>query len=118
MCGFKECGSCRYSWEDRNSFLTDPDLELIGYQVNFNDLESGLFLFNHEVDTCRTTLALRAEEFRDLYQGQIFTERMTGSDKCPEWCFYEHEIGHCKNSCECAYIREILQIVREWPKQA
>ena len=46
--GFKQCTSCGFRWSTRDQFLEDPDLELVGYQVNFVELLTGFFLFNHK----------------------------------------------------------------------
>jgi len=78
-------------------------------------LKAGIFMFNH---SCHTTLALRAEDFADLYQGPIFKERATGSDECPGHCLHEHNLGPCPAQCECNYIRHILQLIQSWPKNS
>ncbi len=114
---FKVCSTCRHTWDDRESFLADSALLLVGYQMNLRELEAGLFLFQHDTEKCGTSLALKADQFVDLYDGPIFTERKTGSDECPEFCLYEEELGQCANACECAFVRKVLQIVQEWPKR-
>lgn len=111
---FKICTFCNYSWPSREKFLQDPDIDLVGYQANFQELELGLFLFNHEV--CRTTIALPAGRFTDLYNGPVFREKKTGTDQCLELCLHEQELSCCPSQCECAYVREILHIVNRWPK--
>jgi len=115
---FKKCTTCYHIWNDRDAFLSDPNLMLVGYQVNFKVLEAGLLLFQHDVVGCQTTLALRAIQFTDLYDGPVFTERKTGSEECPTYCLYEEELGKCTATCECAFVREVLQIVKNWPKRA
>ncbi len=112
----KRCPCCGYVWETRDAFLSDPRLAVAGYQVNFDDLSLGFFLFSHLA--CGSTIALPARLFRDLYDGPIYETRATGTDECPEYCLYELELGACLARCECAYVREILQIVRHWPKEA
>jgi hypothetical protein len=49
---FKICTMCKKQWMDRESFLSDPLLEMMGYQAEIEDLEYGLFLFNHN-ENCR-----------------------------------------------------------------
>jgi len=115
---FKKCSMCNHVWSDREAFLSDPELVLVGYQVNFKELEAGLLLFQHDVGGCRTTVALKTEQFRDLYAGPVYTERKTDSEECPSYCLYEEELGTCLAACECAFVREVLQIVKEWPKRA
>jgi hypothetical protein len=48
-------------WERRDDFMQDPDIELTGYMPTFDDLLTGLFLFNHR---CGTTLACPVDMFR------------------------------------------------------
>ncbi|UCG05207.1 MAG: hypothetical protein JSV83_14935 [Desulfobacterales bacterium] len=114
MEAFKTCTYCEYPWLSREEFLRDPNITLVGYQVNFEELELGLFLFNHE--TCRTTMAIRAGLFKDLYKGPVFKERQTGFEQCPEYCLHQDILDICREKCECAYVREVLQKVRHWPK--
>lgn len=113
---FKQCPCCGLAWPTRDAFLRDPKLIVVGYQVNFDKLLLGLFLFSHRA--CGSTIALPAESFRELYDGPIYESRATGTDECPEYCLYESELGACRAKCECAYVREILQVVRRWPKKA
>jgi hypothetical protein len=110
---FKKCNNCGFEWLTRDQWLQDPDLKLIGYQVNYKSLKMGILLFNH---TCRTTLALQALDFEDLYTGQIFIDRATDGDGCPGYCLHQHDLRPCPSKCECAYIRHILQLIRNWPK--
>ena len=114
---FKTCGACGGEWENRNAFLSDPQLEVAGYQANFQQLEMGLFLFSHMAPDCGTTLAVRSGEFTDLYHGTIWQERRTGAADCPGYCLHKTELRACAAKCECAYVREVIEIVRTWPKQ-
>jgi hypothetical protein len=93
--------------------MGDSNLDFIGYQVNFSDLELGYFLFNHMV--CQSTIAVHAGLFRNLYDGPVFSERNTNSENCPGYCRDRDALERCSEKCECAYIREIMQIVRNWP---
>jgi len=113
---FKTCPTCGHIWTDRETALTDPGLTVIGYQADFRELRSGLFLFNHTVPGCNTTLSIRAEAFIDLYAGPVFTVNRHGSDECSEFCLYTDNIELCPVECECAWVREVLQIVRTWSK--
>jgi hypothetical protein len=113
---FKKCTLCANIWPDRDEFLGDPSVDLVGYQAFFDgDLELGLFLFNHL--ECETTLAIRAEEFTDLYDGPVFSERLADTDRCAEHCMNRCDLQPCPNECECAYVREVVQIVKSWPKR-
>ena len=113
---FKTCPKCNKKWETRDSFLADPEIIIIGYQVNFRSLELGLFLFNH--NDCKTTMSLEAKDFTDLYQGTIFKERKTGTDSCPEFCLNINNLQACPAQCECSYVRQVIQTVKSWQKSA
>src|SRR3989339_443745 len=108
---FKECPNCHYMWPDRTTFLSDPMLSLVGYQANFSDLVAGYFLFNHDTPDCGTSLAIEAGKFSDMHNGPIFEERMTGTKECPDYCKSSSSLDPCFNKCECAYVRDILQVV-------
>ena len=106
---FKVCTFCGAPWATREEFIKDPELELVGYQSNFNNLEAGLFLFNH---SCGTTIAIPVEKFTDLYNGPIFSEAKTGSDECLGLCKQRRNLQACPVKCECAWVREVLQILK------
>ena len=110
---FRQCPRCASRWKDREEFLTDPATVVAGYQAHFRQLELGLFLFNHA--RCGTTFALHARIFADLYTGPVFQERKTGTADCQRYCKIEDELGPCTTQCECAWVREVLQIVATWP---
>ena len=111
---FKKCTFCGYRWQSRKDFLEDVSTEMIGYQVNFDNLRLGLFLFNH-LD-CGTTLGIPAGVFKDLYNGPVYSERLLESEQCPSYCLHENQLDPCPVRCECAYVREIIQIIRSWQK--
>jgi len=93
----------------RQEFISDQNIEIIGYQANFRKLRAGLLYFNH---SCKSTLAISADLFADLYTGPIFEERKTGIDSCPGHCLHKKALDHCPAECECAYVREIIQILK------
>lgn len=110
---FKICSICKTVWRTRNDFLDDPDIFIVGYQVHFNELTEGLFLFNH---SCRGTLSIKAGEFTDLYNGPVFSKRLTGSEDCSGHCLHVRELSPCPAKCDCAFVREIIQVVKNWQK--
>lgn len=111
---FKRCPNCGFTWDTRDSFLNDSNLDIIGYQANFIELTTGLFYFNH---SCEGTLALQAYLFGDLYEGPIFKSCLTGSEACPKYCLHREELQPCPAECECAYVRETIQLIKAWPKK-
>ncbi len=111
---FKICSCCEAPWYTRDEFLNDEQIDLVGYQANFCQLELGFLLFNHL--NCESTIAVHAGLFKDLYSGPIFGQRLTGTDVCQGFCKDSVALEPCEEKCECAYIREIIQIIRIWPK--
>lgn len=111
---FKTCSKCGFVWPERASFLSDPNLRMIGYQVHFDELMAGLFLFDH---ICGTALAIQADDFQDLYDGPMFTERLNGTKECEGYCLHKNDLRPCPAKCECAYVRKIMQVILSWPKQ-
>ena len=112
---FKKCTCCDLPWSSRTEFLQDANTELVGYQANFCQLELGYFLFNHL--TCESTIAIPAGLFQDMYAGPLFAQRLTGTEVCQGFCEDMDAIEPCDAQCECAYVREIMQIIRKWPKK-
>lgn len=109
-CGLvKRCNCCLTEWRSREEFIDDPCIELIGYQVNFDDLQLGFLLFNHRA--CGSTLALPVAIFRDMYEGPVYQARATGGPECPGYCIKEKCLDSCGARCECAYVREIISVV-------
>jgi hypothetical protein len=113
---FKTCPFCSHVWSQRDAFLSDPKVVAVGYQAYTPDLVLGLFLFNHL--ECETTLAIPAKDFAELYSGPIYRTRMKGTAGCLGHCDDPENLEPCFNECECAWVREVLQVVKGWEKQA
>jgi hypothetical protein len=113
---FKVCTNCQHVWPDRESFLSDTTLRMEGYQVNFVNLEEGLFLFTHNIESCCSTIAIPAAEFTDLHDGPVFDENLKGEEGCDDSCLHTGVIDSCKAECECAYVRDVLVKVKDWQK--
>jgi len=115
---FKKCTCCEHTWETRDMFLGDPAIETIGYQVNFYNLELGFFLFNHLVSGCSTTMSIEAGQFKHLYDGPIYSIPLNSTDQCLEYCLNKYDLRPCPAECACSYVREILQLIRNWTKNS
>jgi hypothetical protein len=111
---FKACPSCGRVWGSREDFMADPEVELIGYQVDAASQDAGLFLFNHR---CEGTLAIPAAAFVDLVGKPLHAPSLYGTKECEGHCLHCHDIDPCRAFCECAYVRQALQVVRRWPKR-
>ena len=107
---FKKCNVCGSTWHDRETFLSDPDLDIIGYQVDFDDVTSGYYIFNH---LCGTTFAVQVCMFEYLYEGPKYKNILTGSEKCPEHCLNKDELSPCGAECKYAFAREIIQLIKK-----
>ena len=110
---YKICKTCDFKWGDLNDFLGDPDTIITGYRVNFDELAAGTLLFEH---SCGATLNLFVNEFKGLHEGPTIRKRATGTEECPEYCLYQDKLDICPANCECAYVRDIIYIIKSWPK--
>jgi len=113
---FKKCSGCVQQWKTRDEFLSDPQVKLIGYQINFEALKAGFFMFNHMKPECLTTLALQTGLFSDLYRGEVYHERLSGTETCPGYCQHSGNLKACPVKCECGFVREVMQIILSWSK--
>lgn len=110
---FSRCRPCGAKWPTREFFLRDPRLEIIEYRANLDDVTAGAFVFLHG---CGSNLSLSVRDFNGLYHGTIFNVRAEGSDACPAYCLYKENLKPCEVKCECAYVRNIIGIIKDWPK--
>jgi len=110
---FKKCPLCKQNWSTREEFLADWTLKLNGYQVDFEEMDDGLFFFTHHVEGCFSTMAVMCVDFYDMYTGRQYPERKTGSEECPGFCLKKDQLGRCDAECEYAFVREILHLIRE-----
>jgi len=91
---------------------------LLGYQLHFLDRKLGLFYFNHQKDQCGTTCAMSVSEFLDLYDGPIYQENKMGDEDCPLYCLRRTDLRSCQQQCECAFVRDVIQIIRAFHAEA
>lgn len=110
---FFQCRTCGAQWPTRDKFLSDPDLEIVKYRVDLDDSTAGAFIFRHD---CGSDLSLSVRHFNGLYEGPIFNVRAINSDDCPGYCLYENNLKPCEVKCECAYVRNIIGIIKRWRK--
>ena len=108
---FKTCPACSKKWQTMEEFVSDPSLELNGYKADFKDLEYGMFFFTHKIEPCHSTMTIMIEDFRKLYSGPIYKENKTLSEECPRYCMNEKNLTRCDAFCECAFVREIMEII-------
>lgn len=109
---FKICSMCSTKWETRDDFINDPLLFINGYQAHFERLGQSLFYFTHQKEGCFSTITIKAEEFLSLYSGKKYKERRTNKEDCPQYCFEKEQLDRCDTFCECAFNREIIEIIK------
>ncbi len=113
---FMACSTCMKQWPTASSFLSDPDVKVVGYQVDFVELESGFFLFNHLPGNCGTTLAVDVSALSHLHDGEVFSDRLEGRADCVGYCLNRANLTPCPAKCECGFVRNVLATIRSWPK--
>ncbi len=116
---FKSCTNCPVEWQTLDDFLADPELVLAGYQVAFEDLEGGLFYFNHMHSNCGTTLAIPVKEFTGLSNLPFLVPRgVQPGGKCSGSCVRKGDLTPCPLACECVWVREVMHVILNWEKRA
>lgn len=94
--------------------MSDPAIKAVGYQVFFENLKTGLFLFNH---SCQTTLSVDADLLLDLYDGVFHSGRKPDAQRnCPGRCLNENILSPCSDECRCAFISKLLEVINQWEK--
>ena len=110
---FKQCSMCGKNWETLDAFLSDPHVQLIGYQINLIELEEGLFYFLHKAQNCGTTLAFPLKEFSALSHRSFLSQRGSRPENCGQHCLRKEDLSPCPIECECVWVREVMQTIRE-----
>ncbi|MBU1221220.1 hypothetical protein KKF34_04415 [Myxococcota bacterium] len=113
---FKKCPSCGKTWETRDDFLRDWLLKVNGYVVDFETLEYGLYYFTHMVEGCFSTMVIETGKFIDLFDGERYEGNHAGQPGCPLYCLDNEQFSRCDQICECAFFREVLRKIIEYPK--
>ena len=106
---FKQCPMCQTTWADVRDLVLDREVRVEGYMASFADPGLGLVLLTHRRHRCGTTLAIRAEAFRPLYDGPQYTEHRTGTERCPRLCLKQTELAACDADCDMAWVRMVIQ---------
>lgn len=110
---FKKCSMCGKIWKTRDEFISDPEVIYLGYSADFESIENGIFLFNHDAEICKTTLATKVDSFFDLYSGERWVTRMYGTSECAGYCLDKKSTAACHVKCECAFIRDVINKINK-----
>lgn len=103
---------CAFKWQSRDDFIEDPSLEINGYLADLEELKYSQFYFTHNVAGCGSTMVIEARDFFSLYSGPSYKERRTDQEDCPGYCRDKEQLDRCAAYCECAFNREIIQLIR------
>lgn len=107
---FQKCPNCKDVWEERGLFLSDGNLRIEGYYPNFEMWQLGSIDFKH---CCGADIKIPAETFMDMYSKPAFQEH---PKDCEKNCLFHRQEKNCPRLCECGYIRDIYELIDNWPK--
>jgi hypothetical protein len=110
---FKSCSCCEHRWETRDDLLEDTDVQLVGYQADFADLDRGLLLFTHLTRDCGSTMALEVGEMIDLIDTPRHARTLRGTDDCRGHCLSVRNLGRCNAPCRNAHVRDLMHEILE-----
>lgn len=110
---FKKCTMCSTVWKTQNDFISDLQVNIIGYHADFEHLDLSQFYFTHMKEGCFSTITIEAGDFFNLYSGKRYSGRKAGEEGCPRYCLDENQLSRGDNMCECAFNREIIHIIRQ-----
>ena len=106
---FKICNMCEKKWNTENDFIEDPNLVIIGYMSNLKKIYQGLFLFNHEIEGCGSTLAIKVELFKSVIDSSIESLPVERPIGCLGYCLDQDNLDLCDQSdCRGYVIRKGL----------
>jgi hypothetical protein len=106
---FKQCPMCRATWPEIYDLVLDPEMTVEGYLADFAHPDRGLVLLTHRRSRCGTSLTIRAEACRSLYDGPEYAEHRTGTEVCPRLCLTREELAACHVDCDMAWVRAVIQ---------
>ncbi len=106
---FKVCGSCRRAWPTWESFVTDPEVRLLGLQSRASLPEATVLIFEHWCGSSVSILTSRLRYLVPHHPGAKWP-CLRGTDQCPGHCEDFSDHGRCVEPCRLALDREILAI--------
>ncbi len=114
MNNYKSCPCCNSSWTTLRDFLLENELELVGYQANFENALEGLILFHHTKKGCNTTIALPVKNLTALEQDlKTLSSFIPETKDCLGYCRDSHNLKDCKNfNCKGRLIRKLIALLQ------
>ena len=107
----KNCPCCKAHFT-LAQLASDPDIRLIGMAFGEDSIEWAYYFFQHEVPGCRSSFAVKVEEFLSLIDEPIPNESLALRDCCQEHCVSIADLSTCKNPCYFApFRRQLLKML-------
>lgn len=103
----KSCPCCKAHFT-LDQLASDPDIRLIGMAFGEDSIEWAYYFFQHEIDGCRSSFAVKVEEFLSLINEPIPNESLALRDCCEEHCVNLSDLAACNNACRFAPFRRHL----------
>ena len=106
---FKVCGSCRRAWPTWESFVTDPEVRLLGLQSRASLPDATVLVFEH---WCGSSVSILTRRLHHLFPDHPAAKwpSLRGTDECPAHCLVFSDHGRCVELCRHALDREILAL--------
>lgn len=123
---FKTCPLCSTSWYTIDDFIRDSEIEVIGYQPHPEKTGAGLFIFGHR--HCNSSISVQLEALSDLQVcltqdadsvyiiGPDMIQEENSTEVCYTNCLRKTDSSNGNKRCECAYVREVIQLIKHLPK--
>ena len=106
---FKVCGSCRRAWPTWESFVTDPEVRLLGLQSRASLPDATVIVFEHFCGSSVSILTRRLYHLVPHHPGAKWPS-LRDSEECPGHCWDFSDHGRCVAPCRHALDREVLAI--------
>jgi hypothetical protein len=108
---FKECGSCRHTWADWQSFIADPAVRLLGLQAIPGLPDSNLLVFEHRCGSSVSVLALKLRHLLPPADQAVARPVLFGTDTCSGHCRVIENLATCNQPCANARDRRLAVLI-------
>ncbi len=103
----KRCPYCSKCFA-MTDVLHDNNVKPIGMAFGKRNTEKAYYFFQHEAPGCGTSLLIDVQEFSDLIQEKIPTQKLTLGECCEEHCVNIKDLSECNQECYFAPFRRFL----------
>ncbi|RKX20858.1 MAG: hypothetical protein DRP35_05370 [Candidatus Zixiibacteriota bacterium] len=115
---FKQCPNCK-KWFSVDDFINNNEIQPIGMKLDNNTFALNLYFFNHYNDECKTTFAMRVDDFEEYIDEKIPHKILAKTDECLNHCANLEDLMPCNNECVFApYRRYLMKLIDNRIKEA